>query len=332
MEQQRAKNQESPLRASLSDFEKVEWAALLATLPQADSYSMEVALEAEGRKATDSADDATKRALRMLVVLCTFHLRIEDPAEAFGPKWSSAERRSYIPSDFRGEQNDVLASIVSCIRHPGLRARVADVVWFNDRQKWKAGIEAVQAYCEVASKRISGTFVSAFGGVDETIVDAVDFLHRGIQIASMSGRRGELPTVVQTTFTNLYARAVSNKHYVAFERLARLGASYGLTEWSTVATESEALASAASNIAPPWVVQPLWNVSADAFERLGDSERRHRCVGRSVDQTLRMREQVSSAAARAYWTRKAIGELRQVGGFRERIEVNRPGFRGGRLV
>ncbi len=323
MDQQSEKNQESPLPASLSDFEKIEWAALLATLPKADSYSMEMALKAEVRNATDAEDTLAVRALSLLVALCTFHLRLEDPAVPFGPKFSSANSRSYIPSDFRGEQNDILASIVSCIQHAGLRARVADVVWFNDRKKWKVGIDAVQAYCEVVKKRVSGMFISAFDGVDETIIDAVDFLHRAIQIASMSRKRGKLPMVVQATFESTFARALSDKHYVAFERLARLGISYGLTEWGAVAAASEELADTAPETAPPWAVQPVWNVAADAFDRLGDRDGRRRCIGRSVDQTLQMRAQVSTAAARAYWTRKAIEELRQVGGFRERIDALR---------
>ncbi|NBI49611.1 DUF4209 domain-containing protein [Burkholderia sp. ISTR5] len=323
MEQQSEKAHESSLRASLSDFKTIEWAALLVALPQADSYSMEMALEAEARNATDSGEYGAARALSILVALCAFHLRVEDPAVPFGPKFTSVNRRSYIPSDFRGKQNDTLSSIIPYIKHAGLRARVADVVWFNDRKKWKAGNDAVKAYCEIVEKRVSGTFVSAFDGINETIIDAVDFFHRATQIASMLGKRGKLPAVIQATFDSIFSNAVGGKHYVAFERLARLGASYGIVEWKTVALTSEKLAGAAPDTMLPWAIQPVWNVAADAFDRLGDSDGRRRCVGRSVDQTLKMREQVSTAAARAYWTRKAIAELRQVGGFRERVAALR---------
>ena len=40
-----------------------------------------------------------------------------------------------IPSDIRGRQADVLESVLPKIRHPAMRARVADVVWTSDRRK-----------------------------------------------------------------------------------------------------------------------------------------------------------------------------------------------------
>src|SRR3546814_19068754 len=55
---------------------------------------------------------------------------------------------------------------------------------------------------------------------------------------------------------------------------------------------------------------------------------KRRCQERSVDETLRMREQVNSASAQAYWTRKAIGELRIAGGFTDRIAKLRAELRG----
>ena len=40
-----------------------------------------------------------------------------------------------IPSDIRGPQADVLESVLRKIRHPAMRARVADVVWTSDRRE-----------------------------------------------------------------------------------------------------------------------------------------------------------------------------------------------------
>jgi hypothetical protein len=70
------------------------------------------------------------RVYRLLGSLCSLHR-----AGAFDPKLVLDDRRTAIQNDFRGEQNPVLAAILSNIFHPGLRAQVADVVWTNDRRQ-----------------------------------------------------------------------------------------------------------------------------------------------------------------------------------------------------
>ena len=58
-----------------------------------------------------------------------------DPADR-GEKWRRsapfAGRRPIMPADVRGEQSDVLEAVLPGLRHPALRARIADVVWSGD--------------------------------------------------------------------------------------------------------------------------------------------------------------------------------------------------------
>ncbi|CAN0624462.1 conserved protein of unknown function [Burkholderia multivorans] len=319
-QQQEQKNANNLPRASSGDFESIDLSLLLATLKKADVQSIESALRDELRGATESGKNSAARALFLLASFCTFHLQVEDPGPTFISRWSTPNGgRSCQPCDFRGEQNGVLAGIVSAISHPALRARVADVVWYNDRKQWAAGSAAVLAYCEVVELRIDGTFTSAFEGLDETFSDTVDFLHRALQIAAASRKPGKLPSVVFDTFAKLYSHVKGGERYVSFVRLARLGGSYSLTAWKTVAEDAEALANTAGEAVPPWALHPVWRLAADAYARLKDDETARRCVSRMVDETLRNREYVSQAAARASWTRDAIEELRQAGGFKERI-------------
>ncbi|MGV0127824.1 DUF4209 domain-containing protein [Burkholderia gladioli] len=327
MDEPKEKNEQGLFRASSRDFESIDLGGLLATLSKADCYAVETALQVRQREAADRGDGAEERALRILSLICTFHLQVEDPATPFVPRWSAPDCRSYQPSDFRGEQNDALADIIASIGHPTLRARVADVVWFNDRRKWKAAYQAVKAYCELVAKRIAGELHPAFDGLDETIGDAVDFFHRSLQIALASGKRGTLPDVVRDTFFALYAYAKDHTHYVHFVAIARLGTSYDLITWDVVAKDAESLATGAGNEVPPWAIQPVWRLAADAYERLDEDEAKHYCIGRSIEQTLRNREFVNHPAARAHWTRRAIAELRQAGGFRERIRELRAELR-----
>lgn len=323
MEQQERSQELLPL-ATTSDFEKVDLANLFLTVYKADRHSLETSLLEELQTAMDAENEAAERALRVLTLLCTFHLQVDDPGAPYTPRSNSSGRRSCLPSDFRGEQNRVLAEIASSIGHPALRARVADVAWFNERKHWRAGVEAVAAYCDVVERRTTGVFVSAFDDAGKFIGDAVDYVHRALQIAAASKKLGN--PVLHETFVKLYAYAMDHEHYVHFAQLARLGVQYEQLTWSTAAADAEQVADSAGDEVPPWATHPVWRLAADAYEHVDNDEAKARCLDRAVDETLRNREYVS-LGARAHWTREAIEELRQGGGSRSRMRALRAELR-----
>src|SRR3546814_3920288 len=114
--------------------------AALDDLDRADDHALERALDSAREKAEGRGDTAAQRGYRLLSTLCTFHLRVEDQAEVWAPRWQGPDGRSYTASDFRGEQTAILADMVATIPHPALRARVADVVWYNDRKIGRAHV------------------------------------------------------------------------------------------------------------------------------------------------------------------------------------------------
>ncbi|MET3232606.1 UNVERIFIED_ORG: hypothetical protein ABIC54_004811 [Burkholderia sp. 1263] len=306
-------------RASARDFASIDLATLLQTLQGSDGYALETALNEALRDADARENEGASRALRVLTLLCTLHFRVDDPATPFAARWSGRDSRGYEARDFRGEQNAVLAEIAGSIAHPALRARVADVAWFNERGQWKAAEAAIEAYCDVVRKRVSGEFAGAFDAPRGMIGDAVDFLHRAIQVATGCGKWAKFSVLIDGTFSDLYSLARVNGHYVHFERLARLAVEYKLLEWNVVANDAEALARAAGADALPDCVRLVWRLAADAHEQMGDGVERLRCGEAAVEQLLRNRERVSHPGARAHWTRVAIAELRQIGGSTVRL-------------
>jgi hypothetical protein len=97
------------------------------------------------KAAHESNREPDLRVFRLLVSLCGLHFKVEDPASVFGPQWVISDQRSAIPDDWRGEQNRVLMALLPRLGHPGLRARVADVVWTNDLKAVKASYQAKEA-------------------------------------------------------------------------------------------------------------------------------------------------------------------------------------------
>jgi hypothetical protein len=325
-----AESDESPassVLASAADLATLDLATVLDGLECVDDHTLEQALDHAVQDAEARGDADAQRGYRLLSILCTFHLRVEDPAEAWGPRWQGPEGRSYTASDLRGEQTAILAGTIDSIAHPALRARVADVVWYNDRSQGAAATSAVEAYCEVIERRLKGTYVRRFAGLEGSIHDLVDWFHRALQIAAMSQNRGETPESIKSVFEALYERARVAEQYVSFVKVARLGLKYGLIDWARVAPDAEGIAERRAGGGYPMAVQGAWDLAAQGYAKLGDGDAKRRCQERSVDETLRMREQVGSAAARAHWTRKAIGELRSAGGFRDRIAALRTELR-----
>jgi hypothetical protein len=313
--------------ASADDLASIDTDTILRGLDRADEFALESTFIEAVKTAEAAGLDSQARGYQLLLLLCTLHLRTDDPAEPWGPRWQGPDGRSYTASDFRGEQNSILAAFIDKVTHPILRARIGDVVWYNDRRQGKAASTAVDAYCEAIRGRLNGTYVARFEGKDH-ILDLVDWLHRALQINALTRKRGTVTDTISETFRLLYERSLSANQYVAFKETAYLGERYGLIKWQQIGPDAERLAQERTGGDYPMAVQGVWDLAAFAYGQIKDTVPQRRCQERSVEETLRMREQVGSASARAYWTRKAIGQLRAARGFRDRIEALRDELRG----
>lgn len=312
--------------ASADDFASVDLKILGATLDRADDHGMERLLDDCTKQSEADGNLAAARAYRLLSIFCSFHMRI-DERDVWGPRWQADNGRSFIPSDFIGEQTSILVGVLDTIGHPSLRARVADATWSNDRTKAQAASVAINAYCEMIDGRLSGRFVRAYSDLADSVLDAVDWMERTIQIGAMTSKRGVLPEVIAKTFAQLYEHVSNKGQYVPFVRLASLGADHGLLKWEDVAPTAEAIATKRAEGDYPMAVQAVWDLAARGYSRISDTDGKKRCQERSVEETLRMREQVGSSSAQAYWTRKAIGELRSARGNKDRIKELRTELR-----
>lgn len=308
----------SVIHASADDLNAIDLDKVLEGFDRADEYALEQTLGVAAKAAADEGNTAQVRGYQLLMFLCSFSLKVEDPGEPFGARFVGPEGRSYMASDFRGEQNAALAEMAEGIKHPALRARVADVVWYNDRKQGAAAAAAIAGYSETIRHRLDGTYAPRFKDLS-SIIDLVKLLERALQIAAMSRKAREIPEILRASFVALYERARDTGQYVAFEQVAGLGISYAMTEWSRVAPDAEKLAEGGSGSEYPMAVRGVWNLAAQGYAKIGDEVAKSRCQERSVQETLKMREQVGSAAAQAHWTRQAIGELRAAGGFKDRI-------------
>ncbi|WP_226093283.1 DUF4209 domain-containing protein [Dickeya oryzae] len=301
--------------ATAEDFATFNFESLLPEPVSCDYNELNHQIEASAQ----SSDEAHKRVYELLKAICSFHFRAGDPVQPWGPVWSGPNGRSYIPSDFRGQQNDILSNVVIQIENRLLRARVADIIWTNDKSKKDAATVAINTYCELIDTYSDRIFDVDSYRVLNHIGKLEQFLRRAFDIVSLTQKKNTLPKNVQSAFDIVYAKALELKLYVIFERVARHGANKKIIDWSVVAKDAKKLASEIDTHSYPEVVKKVFYLAATAFEKTGDNNSKRECQENAVEQTLRMREHVSQASAKAYWTSIAIGELRSIGGNKERV-------------
>jgi len=151
-----------PPVVTLEDFDAVDFLAPLSGLDQADCHILEAAYGKAAQEAHAKNREPDLRVFRLLVSLCSLHFKVQDRAGVFGPQWVTEGQRTAIPDDWRGEQNRVFEALFSRVPHPGLRARIADVTWTNDRKAHAAAGTAIEAYCEAAEGLRNGTYRDRF--------------------------------------------------------------------------------------------------------------------------------------------------------------------------
>jgi len=303
-----------------ADFAASGLNAFLTDEADADDYALGNALRAEERTANAAGDEVRARVFGLMAGLMSLHMRVDDPAETFGPALVMGTRRSMIPSDVRGPQTDVLAVQATLLSHPSVRARVGDVAFLNSRQHHAAGRAAMDAYCELAVGRLDGAFPSSLPGVELGLHDVVEPIKRALQLARLLQRRGEVPDNVSAAFRRAWDAALDDARYVQFVELAGTGVATGLVSPADAARDAEALAVAAPEGTYPEAVKRAWNFAAHHLARLGDKGGANRCALAAAEQTLKMRDQCSGSLARADWTKDAIGELRQIPGTSARVK------------
>jgi hypothetical protein len=292
--------------------------APIAALNQIDMTSVSLAYH----QASVATPSPCKEVYSFLAEIAGIHL---DPA-ARGTIWkpgsSFDNRRSVIPSDFRGEQSDILESVLPRVEHPALRARIADVVWTNDMRKGGVAKTAIDAYCTCVEGLLNGSLKAAhpIDGLD--LVDAQTPAHRALQIAAATTKRGTpRPDRVIAVLKALYGAALKDGQPVIFSRLVQLCTDYKIIEAKQAASDLETAANAKPDIYPEAIRMAL-DFAGVLYRRIRDQESEQRCQLGAVRQLLRMRDQCSQAAAKASWVMDALLRLRQIKGERAQALEN----------
>ena len=111
-------------------------------------------LSSAATSAYEAGDQGKSRALWTLADAVSMMLVPRSSTSPFGASVQTSHGRSAIPSDFSAEELDVLRQFVAHVDESWLRARLADLVWFQQRpRKGDMLLAAVDAYRSVPLTR-----------------------------------------------------------------------------------------------------------------------------------------------------------------------------------
>jgi len=311
-----------------TDFRQVDYNSVVRGVKSAYDHRLESEFIKAAKEHRDN--EPAFSAFRLLASACGLHFRLHDTAGAFGAKMTFGDGRTPIPEDWLGEQTEHFFEILEEVDHPALRARLADVVWTNDRKKGKAAAIAVMSYCECVEGLMSGTYEDRFPTDSAVSLEEVDLIERASQIHARSNKRAApMHERVTGLLSSLYSKALSHTDVVPLYRIATLLSRYSLITMDQLAADMEAAASAAEQRPDPYplAIKELWDLAAFAHGEAKRPDDQRRCQIAGVEQTLRMAPQTGSSSGAAHWYRQAIGELRQIPRTEERREELRKEMR-----
>lgn len=311
---------------SLEELRSAKINVLLAGNNGSDTFALTEPLREASAAAKERGDEVRCKALAFVNDLLNIHLRVDDRAEPFGPMWQSAQGWTCIASDFRGEQNTILAEYASEVEHPVLRARIADIAWYNDRKLGDIGRLAVAAYAEIIRRRIDGELRRTYVD-DGYVLDLADIAERMTIIAARLYKIGAFPEFVIVSMTKLFKSCIEACSYVAFTKVSEIGIAYKIFEWSTILAGIEKTMADTEGQDYPMAIQGVWELAERGYGIIGDTENQKRAQHAIVEQDLKMRGQVGPASAKAHWVRTAISKLRQFGRHKEWVEQLREELR-----
>ncbi len=299
---------------SVDDFKAVSFEMPISGIEAVDCHALYDLFSAAANDANQAGDRRATQVFGILASLCGCHFKPNDPAEPFGPMMTVRDQRTAIPRDFRGAQCDVIAALLPGITHPGLRARLADIVWFNNRSKRQAADIAVDAYCDCLDALLDGRLKARFGTIRTVSNFHGELLLRALQIAHATNKGGTIPERLALLSRRLLDTAVSENECGSLNQIGRLMLRYELIDPANLASmlEHVAITAAATGGALPLAVKSAFECGAHAYGQAGDEEGARRCRLAAVQQTLAMKAHVSGAAAQSSWIRTAINQLRDI--------------------
>lgn len=294
-------------------FAAIDWQGPLEGSRKVDAHDLSDIYRALLPKTDEATVNASRGPFGLLFDLCGIALRPADRAQPWAAFLSFGDgRRSAVPSDFGPAQWAVIRELALEARNPGLRARLADLVWSQNRGDRAMAELAVEAYCEMIEGLLDGVYDSQLPRDEGVDFDDVAFVLRAVQLARATQKGREIPERPKAIALRLYQAAKGQRAFVVFMDIARVVLQYELLAAAQIGADAEAMVADPTPDTHSMAVQGVWSFAAEAYRHAKLPGDQRRCELKAVDFTLARARDAPSALVASHFLRAAIGELRHV--------------------
>ena len=276
--------------------------------------------------ASDQEKSGNTTAARVFDLLCEIvyiDLKPEDRTEPYGPYWVMDGHRSTIPGDLKGEQSQALAAIAPDVQNPGLRARLADIAWYNDKSLKKMAQMAIAAYCEAIELVMAGRNQILKIHPNSIGFPGIRMIHRACQIAQATGSKAtgwkdpegsRLKSLMQMVLQQVPERGDFRDFCEIGSRILSMKLSF--CDPAKIAAIAEKYAASPSTHSDH--LQELWKLAASAYGVAKSLESKRRCQMRAAECYVTLADAADSALGAEKYLMEAIRALRRLPNTKER--------------
>ena len=293
------------------EFATINFESPIANSKKVDCVDLSILYGKAANREKEAGNEVAVRVFQILKEVCQIHFKPDDNAEPYGPMGVSHNQRTMIPSDLKGDQSKVFSEVVSDIRNPGLRARLSDIAWLNNRKLPNTAREAIRAYCEAIQLVRDDKAEFSSGEQGASSHSGCQMLRRSCQISKIIGWKdpegSELKTLIQAVTTD----ALNRKDFRGYLNIGTLSLDFNIENPFTIAENAEIMVS--SGINDPYDARQLWKLAARGYRYAQKDEEFNRCMSNASECYVTMASAANfKGMVAASWLMEAIKELRKI--------------------
>ena len=224
---------------------------------------------------SDAGNMIEHRVFRLLSSIAYMTFKPEESCRALRSSVGSEQSQEHHSRRLEGEQSRALATVAPGMRNPGLRARLADIAWYNDRSSKTMAQLAIGAYCEAIESVVNGRAEIRYAPQGAVGRHGSHLLRRACQIAQATAWKDPEGSRLKSLMKTVLRQAPERGHVGDFLNLARLSMQFSPGDASTIATTASTLA--ASPAIDPHLSRELWQLAASAHDRSESPDDARRC-------------------------------------------------------
>jgi hypothetical protein len=311
------------LKASLADFEGLDFDQVIAGSTAADSQELGDLYRIASRAAESGGDGsnhpARTRAWDFISGAAGMYFKPEDPNEPFGPMLVLTDgSRSAAPADFRTHV-DLLQTLASATTNVVLRARLSDLSWLLDREQPSYGVQAVKAYVELVQRIEAGELKFQHSDEGWSFPPGTkDYLLRALGLARMLGWSKREFDAAREQLVAVRRRAATAKEPVPVHWYCELDLQMRVSDPLEIASEIEGVLATLPAGVNHHVVVDLWRLASRAYHAGKKEEDKQRCQVAAAEVMVAEAEKIGSPMLASHLLAGAIAALHGVGGARAR--------------